>query len=336
MPRPLLLALCASLSALPLSASAPLAASGLRTEYLADPIVLDVASPRFSWLPQAAPGARGAAQASFRIVVNCSTRGGALVWDSGVIASALSSQVAYAGAPLESDSVYTWAVQWADAAAGPAPWSAAARFGTGLMTQAEWAPAFWIGCGGGANQLRAEVDVAAPEGVDVLQARLYISAVGYYTVRANGAYAPQWDGAPRPRLDPGVTTYEVRALYNAYDLTGVLTPRGANALAVTVGHGWPIIGPVPGNASSIALAGTCVDHAQEPEFQVNDNGIPFACGAGEVFTSVSFASFGNAPGDCEGTVPFSPGTCNSNASVATVERLCLGRRFCNVDFHGTG
>jgi len=316
------------------AAPPPLAAAQLRAEYLADPIVLDAPRPRFSWQPQAAPGARVALQAAYRLVVNrTSSPSSETVWDSGLVSSPLSAQVEYAGAPLQSDSVYAWAVQWVDAAAGAAPWSAAARFGTGLLAQSEWAPAAWVGCAGGANQLRAEIDVGAPAGAAVAQARLYVAAVGYYELRVNGAWAPQWAaGAARPRLDPGVTTYQERALYNAYDLTAVLAPRGPSALAFTVGHGWPIIGPSPGNETDVALAGTCVDHAQEPEFQVNDNGLPFACAAGQVFTGVAFASFGNPEGACDGSAAFAAGSCNANESAAVVERICLGRRFCNVDF----
>lgn len=168
--------------------------------------------------------------------------------------------MAYAGQPLVSDAVYTWAVQWTDSNGATSAWSEPAFFGTGLMTQAEWAPSAWIGCplhtgsNPNYNQLRAEFDLTLPQGVTVTQARLYITSVGYYSVRVNGDWAEQW-GAPRPRLDPGWTTYEVRSLYNAYDVTRRLL-SGPNAIAVMLGNGWPDIDPVPGNntyASTIAL-----------------------------------------------------------------------------------
>lgn len=322
------------------SAAVPLLpAAQLRVEYLEEPIVIDTLLPRFSWLVGAAAPARSIAQASYRILV-VEALSNATAWDSGAIASDATAQVAYAGAPLTSDTVYTWRVQWAsDAASGnaTAPWSAPARFGTGLLTQDEWLPAAWIGCSGGANQLRAEVDVGAAAGVEVTQARLYVSAIGYFLARVNGAWARQWgvagDDFSRPRLDPGVTTYQSRALYNAFDVTTQIVASGQNAIAFVVGHGWPIIGPVPGNSSAITLAGTCFDHATDPEFQQNDNGLSFACPAGQVFTAVPFASYGNAPGACDGSTPFSLGPCHANASVAVVARNCLGRRFCNVDFH---
>lgn len=231
-------------------------------EYMTDPIVLDIPAPRFFWLPQSSE--RGATQAAYQVVVNMSSKSGGAavqVWDSGVVASAASAHVAYAGAALVSDAVYTWAVQWTDAHGVAAPWSAPARFGTGLMTQGEWAPAAWIGCplqapgGVSFTQLRAEFSLSAAPGVTVTQARAYITAVGYYSLRVNGAWAPQWGwredggGVERPRLDPGWSTYEVRSLYNAYDLTRVLSASGPNAIAITLGNGWPDIGPVPGNAS---------------------------------------------------------------------------------------
>ena len=168
--------------------------------------------PRFSWLVGSAD--RGVDQQSYRIVVTSVTAGGATVWDSGVVASAQTAHVPYAGPALESDSVYSWTVSWVDSTGAAAPPSSPARFGTGLLTQAEWAPSAWIGCplGPAFHQLRAEFDLNAPAGVTITHAHAYVSAVGYFLLRVNGGWAAQWQGMPRPRLDPGWTTYEMTSL----------------------------------------------------------------------------------------------------------------------------
>jgi alpha-L-rhamnosidase len=239
------------------AAAAPLPPTNLRTEYVTDPIVLDVAAPRFFWQLESA--ARGVNQTAFRVVVNSVTGGNATVWDSGVVYSNATTQIAYAGTPLISDSVYAWTVSWWDNTGAQSPWAEWARFGTGLMTQAEWTSG-WIGCPlptagtPNYNQLRAEFSLDLPAGVTVVHARAYVSGLGYYALRVNGAWADQWPGVvDRPRLDPTWTTIEVRSLYNAYDLTRALSPTGPNAFAVFMGNGWPDVDPVPGNSSSSSV-----------------------------------------------------------------------------------
>ena len=256
MTTPRLLALAALCCGAALAASAPSPASNLLTEYLGadEAILINSLAPRFSWLVASAD--RGVDQASFRIVVTQETAPSAVVWDSGVVASAATTHVPYAGAPLASDTVYSWTVTWTDSNGATAPASAPARFGTGLLTQAEWAPSAWIGCplGPSMHQIRAEFDLGLAAGVTIQQARIYITAVGYYDLRVNGDWAGQWSGMTRPRLDPGWTTYEMTSLYNAYDITQSLVPSGPNAIAIMLGNGWPDIGPVPGN-NSYAAAG---------------------------------------------------------------------------------
>ena len=223
------------------------------TEYLGadEAILINSAAPRFSWLVSSAD--RAVDQASYRIAVTQETAPSAQVWDSGTVASGVTTHVAYAGSPLADDTVYSWTVTWTDSNGNSAPASAPARFGTGIA-QAAWAPSAWVGCpiGPSMHQLRAEFDLGLAAGVTITQARAYISAVGYYDLRVNGNWAAQWPSMPRPRLDPGWTTYEMTALYNAYDITSQLVASGPNAIAITLGNGWPDIGPVPGNNSYAA------------------------------------------------------------------------------------
>ena len=92
------------------AASAPLAPTNLLTEYVRDPIVLDVASPRFFWIPN--HNDRGVNQTAYHVVVTSLTDGNATVWDSGVVYSNATTQIAYAGTPLKSDTVYSWTGTW--------------------------------------------------------------------------------------------------------------------------------------------------------------------------------------------------------------------------------
>ena len=177
-----------------------------------------------------------------RIVVN-STLGGvstATVWDSGVVASNVSTHVVYGGQALVSDTQYSWAVQWTDLSGATAAWSAPSFFSTGLLTQAEWSLSDFITCpqpGPNAyNQLRTEFSLGLPAGVTVAQARLYITAIGYYRAFFNGARLGLNE------LDPAWTNYPQRLLYNSYDVTSAMSATGGNALAVYVGNGCVRVG----------------------------------------------------------------------------------------------
>ena len=235
--------------------AAPLAPSDLLVEYMRKPTI-EVPQPRFFWQPQSED--RGAVQSAYQVVVANSATG-AVVWDSGKVASALSTHIAYAGTPLTSDSVYNYTVVWSDGSGATSPPSSG-EFSTGLLTQAEWAPAAWLGCPlhtAGApnyNQLRVEFDLGLAPGVFIVQARAYLAAVGYAALRVNGAPAPHYSHGDRVRNDPGWTTYEVRALYSTYDLAGLLKASGPNALGIWQANGWPDIGPVPGNGTRAGLA----------------------------------------------------------------------------------
>ena len=234
----------------------PQAATKLLTDYLQsnEAILIDgTFPPRFSWLPFSTD--RNVSQSAYQIIVTRVTEPVTIMWDSGTIISSQMSHVSYAGTSLASDEVYSWTVTWTDNNGVVAPTSSPAYFATGLLTQQEWTQAAWIGCplhGNGNpnyNQIRAEFDIAAPNGVTIVQARAYVTAVGYYNLRINGQWANQWEGMKRPILDPGWTTYEMTSLYNAYDITNQLVSSGPNAISIMLGNGWPDISPVPGNAS---------------------------------------------------------------------------------------
>jgi alpha-L-rhamnosidase len=202
--------------------NAPPAPSGLRLEYLTDPLGIDVPKPRFFWVLD--DSSRGQAQGAYQVLVSTSpgcAKGDA--WDSGKVASPEFIQIVYRGKLLASDTSYYWKVRWWDKDGRASPYSAVARFDTGLLDPKDW-KGQWIG---GANQLRKEFAADGP----VVRARAYICGLGYYELRVNGRKV----GASV--LDPAWTTYDKRALYATYDLAPYLK-SGPNAVGVILGNGW--------------------------------------------------------------------------------------------------
>ena len=207
--------------------AAQLLTTRMRVEYLEAPLGVDDPAPRMSWAPISPT--RGAAQASFRIVVAVAG-GGATVWDSGVVASNSSINVAYGGPVPPSDTDFTWTLVWTDTTGASAP-PATATFSTGLLGVADWKGAAWVQGAGGVsagNMLRAEFSI--PGTAQVTRARLYIQGLGYYKSWLNGERTDAHELG-------SFTTFEKRVLYDAWDVAALLRP-GCNALGVMLGAGW--------------------------------------------------------------------------------------------------
>ncbi len=130
----------ASNVAAPAEAASPVTVAGLTTERQSNPVGLDARKPRFGW--RLVSAATGQIQGRYQLAVGTSA-GAADVWDSGQVASAQSVDVAYGGPALTSNRTYHWRVRVWDAQGRPSPWSAAARFDTGLFDPgAEWQAGF--------------------------------------------------------------------------------------------------------------------------------------------------------------------------------------------------
>jgi alpha-L-rhamnosidase len=200
----------------------PAAPMALRCEYLVNPMGVDMARPRFFWI--VTHQERGQAQSAYQIVVSSDPKAGTGdIWDSGKVASARSIQVPFAGKALESRKSYYWKVRAWDRDSRESAWSDVARFDTGLFNKSDW-KGVWIGP---KNQLRKEFSVKGR----IKRARAYVAGLGYHELRLNGRKAGDHV------LDPAWTTYDKRVLYVTYDVTRFLRD-GANAVAVTLGHGW--------------------------------------------------------------------------------------------------
>ena len=114
----------------------------LRVDDLTNPLGLDHASPRFSWVLQ--DEGRGARQTAYQIEVSTNHDGKADVWASGHVASGQSVGVVYQGPTLTPSTRYYWRVTAWDKDGKPYPVSEAAWWETGLMSQNNWR-AKWIG-----------------------------------------------------------------------------------------------------------------------------------------------------------------------------------------------
>ncbi|PYV22884.1 MAG: hypothetical protein DMG24_15510, partial [Acidobacteria bacterium] len=118
----------------------------LRSEYLSNPLGMDVAQPRFSWVLEHSE--RGQSQSAYQVLV--AARRQSLdddkgdQWDSGKVEASESAQVAYAGKPLESGRTYYWKVRYWDKQGRESEYSQAAQFEMGLLNREEW-KGQWIG-----------------------------------------------------------------------------------------------------------------------------------------------------------------------------------------------
>ncbi len=134
-----------------LTASVPalardVAVENLRSEYQVNPIGLDMARPRLSWI--LASEERGQRQTAFQILVASS--GGSLaghhgdLWDSGKMTSDQSAQVEYGGTPLRSRARAWWKVRVWDKDGRLSRWSPPAQWTMGLLQPGDW-HGEWIG-----------------------------------------------------------------------------------------------------------------------------------------------------------------------------------------------
>jgi len=127
---------------------ADLRAVDLRCEYQANPLAVDAAPPRLSWVLRSIE--RGQTQTAYQILVASNVErlepGQADLWDSGRVASSEQNQIPYAGRALGSNQECCWKVRGWDRHGEPGAWSEPARWTMGLVKPEDWKAA-WIGSG---------------------------------------------------------------------------------------------------------------------------------------------------------------------------------------------
>ena len=207
----------------------PLGVTGLRVEYLTNPLGIDVLKPRLSW--KITSTERNTVQAAYELQV---MRSGRLIWDTGRTPGDSSVFITYEGPALESRRRYEWRVRVWDAKGRESAWSALGSWEMGLGDSSQWTAA-WIGpapsptdsVGGPAPLLRRAFRVNG----GVARARLYATSLGLYEAYLNGARIGD------QLFTPGWTSYHRRLQYQTYDVTKLLK-TGDNALGAVLGDGW--------------------------------------------------------------------------------------------------
>lgn len=198
-------------------------AINLKTEYLINPLGIDIRKPRLFW--NCAGGKR---QTAYRIVAQTE---GKTVWDSGKVSS--SSMRAEYPHPLCSRQRVEWTVTLWDEEDKEGEPSEAACFETGLLTPSDW-QAKWISGNYRVNKRRRYPVDCFKKGftaIGVVKARLYVTACGLYEVKINGGRAGNFV------LAPGHTDYTKRIQYQTYDVTELIK-SGANIITAELADGW--------------------------------------------------------------------------------------------------
>jgi len=115
-------------------------ATRLLTEYLENPLGIDVPQPRFSW--QFHSDRRGARQSAYQIQVADSldalTSGKPNIWDSGRVASDECTNIPLKVGRLASGARYWWRVKVWDETGKESDFSAPAWFEMGLLDEKDW------------------------------------------------------------------------------------------------------------------------------------------------------------------------------------------------------
>jgi alpha-L-rhamnosidase len=226
----------------------PRPAFRLRCEYLDEPLGVDTASPRLSWLVESP--VRGDRQVACHVLVSSAPEllqsGIGDYWDTGRIEADRAPGLEYAGEALRSSTRYHWKVRWWDREGRESPWSEPASFVTGFIHEGGWKPK-WIAAREVREFRSKGTLLLGHQGEDdtqacavylrrefrlkerVVLAVIFISGLGHYELRLNG------DKVGSSVLDPGWTDYRKKALYASHDVTALVRDR--NAVGIILGNG---------------------------------------------------------------------------------------------------
>jgi alpha-L-rhamnosidase len=238
----------------PLFAQSHFSFRELLVEYAKNPINIDEAHPRFSWIISS--DNRNLSQSAYRIMVASSPKNldknMADVWDSGKMISSETCQHELGNNNLIPNTCYFWKVILWDSE-GASHESKISIFETAFLSEKEW-KASWIGKGpsheplppqgfykdrkeqaandtivhdGNSLLLRHEADIPKK----ITTARAYITGLGFYEFFINGKRVGDHV------LAPAKTPYHQQILYDTYDVTD-LVHQGKNAFGIHLGNGW--------------------------------------------------------------------------------------------------
>lgn len=227
--------------------ASPLMLTQLSCEHAANPLGVDVPSPRLSWKLKSPE--RHERQTAYRILVASSAktlkkdRGD--LWDSGKVASEETLYIPYSGRPLLSSQRVFWKVLVWDKDDKPSGWSAPAAWTMGILNLADWR-ASWISAKdalGAVGPRKAETDESADAYETVLtrkefkvsrrlvRAVIHVCGLGHYEMTLNGSRVGS------DLFMPGWTKYDKTCTYDTYDITDLLH-KGRNTVGLFLGNGF--------------------------------------------------------------------------------------------------
>lgn len=200
-------------------------AINLKTEYLENPIGIDIPNPRLFWNCD-----KGVKQTAYQIVAS---DGNKTILDTGKVNSSQMTGIPL-GLSVGSRTRVQWKVKLWDETGKEGDWSETAFFETAFLNPEEW-KAKWI-CGNYKVNKSQRYPVDCFKKLfsvkkEIASARLYATACGLYEIAINGSSAVNMP------LAPGITDYRLRVQYQTYDITDLIKP-GENAVTAMVADGW--------------------------------------------------------------------------------------------------
>ncbi len=208
----------------------------LRCEYKENPLGIDQTQPRLSWVIESAE--RAQYQSAYQIQAasdpDLLLSGTPDLWDTGKVASSITSHIPYDGKPLISQQAVYWRVRVWDQQDQESDFCSPVFWEMGLLKRTDW-QAKWIGTSlvGG-----PQTTIPCPYiqrnfwlSAQPAKARLYITALGVYEAFLNGIKIGTHI------LPPGWTDYAKRVQYQVYDVADLLS-TGDNAIGLVLGDGW--------------------------------------------------------------------------------------------------
>ena len=197
----------------------------LRTEYLVNPIGIDIVAPRLYWNAEG-----GKKQTAYQIIAKS---GGKIIWNTGKVASSRMTHILYEGQPLHSREKVYWSVKlWDENGEGGE--ISTGSFEMGLLENTDWKAKWITGNYKVKKSERYPVDCFRKKlsvTRSVKYARLYITACGLYEARLDGEKIGNYC------LAPGHTDYRKRVQYQTYDVTELLSV-GNHTMTVQLADGW--------------------------------------------------------------------------------------------------
>ena len=197
----------------------------LRTEYLVNPIGIDIVAPRLYWNAEG-----GTKQTAYQIIAKS---GGKIIWNTGKVASSRMTHILYEGQPLHSREKVYWSVKlWDENGEGGE--ISTGSFEMGLLENTDWEAKWITGNYKVKKSERYPVDCFRKHisiTREVKSARLYITACGLYEARLDGEKIGNYC------LAPGHTDYRKRVQYQTYDVTELLSV-GNHTMTVQLADGW--------------------------------------------------------------------------------------------------